>query len=103
MEAKIKKSLSKEDMDDERVMREVMLKHIKEAFKATSFNVCETQPLHQMTCQPMKILLKYNEEPVKCTTAFNDPVHMTQDVKNDLDAAVRLGIIESVPNGESGD
>ncbi len=69
------------------------------AFGSSSFNQCPHQPLPTMTGDPVKLHFKENVTPHAIHTPIPVPHHWKQQVKDDLDRDVRLGIIEQVPQG----
>ena len=69
------------------------------AFEASAFNTCTHQPLKKMSGAPMRIMFKKNTFPHAVHTPIRVPIHWKDQVKNDIDQDVRLGIIEEVPQG----
>ena len=70
-----------------------------DSFASSSFNQCAHQPLPTMTGEPVKLHFKEHAEPHAVHTPIPVPHHWKQQIKDDLDRDVRLGIIEPVPQG----
>lgn len=70
-----------------------------EYYSASTFNVCEHQPLPMMSGPYMRLMVDPNAEPVAYHTPIPVPVHAQDEVKAGLDQDVRLGVIEPVPVG----
>ena len=68
-------------------------------YSASTFNVCEHQPLPMMSGPPMRLMVDPNAKPVAFHTPIPVPVHAQDEVKAGLDQDVRLGVIEPVPVG----
>ena len=76
-------------------------KWIIEYYKSSVFNVCEHQPLPEMSGQPISINFKPDATPKACHIPIPVPHNWKERVKADLDRDVRLGIIEPVAPGTS--
>ena len=68
-------------------------------YSASTFNVCEHQPLPMMSGPHMRLMVDPNAKPVAFHTPIPVPVHAQEEVKAGLDQDVRLGVIEPVPVG----
>ena len=68
-------------------------------FKSSAFNTCKHQPLNKMTGAPMKINFKEGAVPYASHTPIPVPIFWKEQIKEGLDADVRLKIIEEVPQG----
>ena len=79
--------------------RDKLEEYILEQFGSSTFNVCTHQPLPEMHGPPMKLMIDKNAIPVAIHKAIPVPVHYQEDVKEGLDADVRLGVLEPVPEG----
>ena len=65
----------------------------------STFNRCTHQPLPMMTGPPIKILVRPDTKPTAVHTPASIPIHWRQQIKDQLDADVALGVIEKVePN-----
>ena len=84
--------------------REKVSQLIREIFLATAFNTCTTQELPTMKVPEMKISLRSeNARPTNVMAPYNIPVSFKNLANEELKAAVRMGIIEPVPAGETAD
>ena len=68
-------------------------------YAASSFNVCEHQPLPMMSGPPLSLTINPNATPKPCHTPITVPIHWQDEVKAGLDRDVRLGVLEEVPLG----
>ena len=68
-------------------------------YAASSFNVCEHQPLPMMSGPPLSLTIDPNATPKPCHTPITVPIHWQDEVKAGLDRDVRLGVLEEVPLG----
>ena len=66
-------------------------------FADTAFNTCEHQPLPLMTGEPLRIYVDPNAKPVAVHNPASIPIHWRNQVKEDLDRDVRIGVLEKVP------
>ena len=66
-------------------------------YKSSTFNTCEHQPLPKMKGEPLRIYMKEDAKPYVVHTPSPIPVHFRQEVKEQLDRDVRLGVLEKVP------
>ena len=70
-----------------------------EYYAATTFNVCEHQPLPMMACEPLKLFLNPDAKPVAVHKPAVVPIHWQEKVHADLERDVALGVLEKVgPN-----
>ena len=84
--------------------REKTLQLVRDIFLATAFNTCTTQELPTMKVPEMKISLRSeNARPTNVMTQYNIPVSFKNLANEELKAAVRMGVIEPVPAGETSD
>ena len=63
------------------------------------FNVCKRQPMPSTAGPPMKIFVDPAATPVRCTKPVPVPLHFRDQVKKDLLADEKRGVIERVPLG----
>ena len=73
--------------------------HLLDLYAASSFNVCEHQPLPMMTGPPLRLNINPLATPKPCHTPIAIPIHWQDEVKAGLDRDVRLGVLEQVPLG----
>ena len=66
-------------------------------YKSSTFNTCEHQPLPKMKGEPLGIYTREDGKPYVVHTHSPIPVHFQQEVKEQLDRDVRLGVLEKVP------
>ena len=62
-------------------------------------NICQTQPLAMMQVEKMKVELKDGHKGIKAkrtSRVIPVPLAMREQTKNDLDSAVKMGILEDV-------
>ena len=76
-----------------------MKQWLLERFARSTFNKCTHQRLPMMDCQPVKIHVKRDAEPITAKKGPAVPLHWRDKVKEQLDQDVRLGILEKVPVG----
>jgi hypothetical protein len=88
---------SEEDLE---TIREKLSDFLKREFRGTAFNQCETQALHTMKVKEMKVNLKEGAEPVNYSKTYPVPINLKDEVKQNIDMAVSMGILEPVPCGE---
>ena len=68
-------------------------------YSATTFNVCEHQPLPMMKCEPLRLYVDPQAKPVAVHKPALVPIHWQDKVYQDLERDVRLGVLEKVdPN-----
>ena len=79
--------------------REKIEKFFLEHFQDSTFNVCTHQSLPEMHGPQMKLMVDSTAKPVAIHKAIPVPLHYQEEVKEGLDADVRLGVIEKVPQG----
>ena len=68
-----------------------------ERYAASTFNVCPHQPLSAMTGPSMALRVPLNLQPVATNRAPHVAVHWQQEVADQLERDVALGVIERVP------
>ena len=66
-------------------------------YKSRTFNTCEHQPLPKKKGEPLGIYMREDGKPFVVHTHSPIPVHFQQEVKEQLDRDVRLGVLEKVP------
>ena len=81
------------------VNRDKIEKFFLEHFQDSTFNVCTHQSLPEMHGPQMKLMVDSTAKPVAIHKAIPVPLHYQEEVKEGLDADVRLGVIEKVPQG----
>ena len=70
-------------------------------FKSTAFNVCENQPLQILKDTQMEVIIKPCAIPKRTMRTIHCPINLREQAKKNLEAGVKLGIIEPVQlNGE---
>ena len=69
-------------------------------FASSTFNKCPHQPLPFMEGDPIKLHVDPDATPKAVHTAIPVPLHWRDQVREDLQKDVRLGVIEPVPAGE---
>ena len=74
-------------------------RYLLDHYAASSFNVCEHQPLPMMSGPPLSLTIDPNATPQPHYTPIAVPVHWQDEVKAGLDRDVRLGVLEKVPLG----
>lgn len=72
---------------------------IRDRYKSSAFNVCEHQPLPEMTGSPLDMHFEPGVKPTAFHTPIPVPHYWKSKVKADLDRDVRIGTIERVPQG----
>jgi len=81
---------------------EKMKNWLLQRFASSTFNKCPHQPLPMMSGPPIKIHIKADAEPSAVHTPAQIPIHWREQIKEQLDADVALGVIEKVqPNTPS--
>ena len=82
--------------------QQMLLKMIRRIFRSTPFNTCTTHKLPTMNVEEMTISIKSeNARPTNVTTPYNIPVSFKNLAYEELRVAVRMGIMEPVPAGET--
>ena len=74
-------------------------RYLLDHYAASSFNVCEHQPLPMMSGPPLSLTINPNATLQPHHTPIAVPVHWQDEVKAGLDRDVRLGVLEKVPLG----
>ena len=72
---------------------------IVETYSSSGFNTCEHQQIKKLTGEPLDIHWRDGVRPVACYTPVPVPLHFKDQVKEDLDRDVRIGVLEPVPQG----
>ena len=68
-------------------------------YGSTAFNTCEHQELPLMTGEPLRLHVDPNAKPYAVHKPATVPIHWQEQVHNDLERDVRLGVLEKVsPN-----
>ena len=70
-------------------------------YASSAFNQCNRQPWPKITGKPMKFHTKPDVKPYYCRKPAVVPIHFREQVRNDLEADVKKGVLERVPAGES--
>ncbi|CAG2234961.1 unnamed protein product [Mytilus edulis] len=65
-------------------------------YGATTFNVCEHQPLWLMNCEPLQLHVDPHATPVAVHKPALVPIHWQDKVYADLERDVRIGVMEQV-------
>ena len=78
---------------------EKMRQWILSRYAASTFNTCPHQPLPAMTGPPMSIWVKPDAEPEATSRPVRVPAHWREQVAEQLERDVALGVIERVPPG----
>ena len=73
---------------------------IRKHFKALAFNQCRRQPWPVTSGKPMKIHTKPGTKPYCCKRPTMIPLHYRDQVRADIEADVKKGVLERVPEGE---
>ena len=68
-------------------------------FSSSTFNRCPHQPLPMMKVDPIKIHIDPDATPKAVYTAATVPIHWREEVQEQLNQDVAMGIIEPVPSG----
>ena len=76
-------------------MREWLLRR----FESSTFNKCTHERLTMMDSEPIRIHIDKNAKPVSVKQGKSVPLQWRDEVKEQLDQDVRLGILEKVPIG----
>ena len=68
-------------------------------YEASAFNTCTHQTLPKMSgLPPLRIITKDNVEPVAIHKPSTIPVHWLEEVRQELEQDIALGVIERVPS-----
>ncbi len=76
---------------------ELMKNWLLERFASSTFNTCPHQTLPKMSGPPMRIHVDPDATPVAVRTPASTPIKWKDEVKEDIERDVRLGVIERVP------
>lgn len=79
--------------------REKLEKFLLDYYKASTFNVCQHQPLPMMTGPPMHLMIDPAATPFVTHKPIPVPIHWKEDIYAGLTQDVNLGVIEPVPVG----
>ena len=77
-----------------------MKRWLLDYFGASTFNTCPHQPLQEMSGPPVEIHVDPDAQPRVCHTPAQIPLHWQEQVEEDIQRDVALGILEKVPYGE---
>ena len=78
---------------------EALKQWLLDYYGATTFNVCEHQPLPLMKCEPLRLHVDPNAVPVAVHKPALVPIHWQDRVYADIERDVRIGVLERVdPN-----
>ena len=77
-----------------------MEKYLLDYYAASAFNTCTHQPMPKMNTPPMRLMIDDNAIPTVRHKPIPVPLHWQDEVKEAIDADVRMGILEPVPIGE---
>ena len=80
--------------------RQRIEEYLKTIYSSSTFNKCTHQPLPMMQGPPMRLMIDPEAKPTAYHTPLPVPMHWMEEVKEDLDRDVRLGVLEPVPIGE---
>ena len=69
-------------------------------YASSTFNKCPHQKLPAMEGPPIQIHVDPNATPISLTKPAPVPLHWQDEVKNDLERDVAMGVLERVPLGE---
>ena len=71
-----------------------------ERYSSTAFNTCTHQPLNLMKTPLMRLMIDEKAKPRVHHKPIPIPLHWQDKVKEQIDANVRMGVMEPVPIGE---
>ena len=77
-------------------MKEWLLRY----YASSAFNKCEHQRLLEMEGPPIKVHINKDAKPVTFFKPVPIPIHWQEQVEQDLERDLRLGVLERVPMGE---
>ena len=72
---------------------------IRDYFKESAFNQCKRQPWPEIRGKPMKIHTKPDTKPYCCKKPTMIPIHFRDQIRADIEADVKKGVLERVPDG----
>ncbi|XP_052760759.1 uncharacterized protein LOC128203366 [Mya arenaria] len=75
---------------------EALKEWLLDYYSATTFNVCEHQPLPLMKCEPLQLHVDPSAPPVAVHKPALVPIHWQDKVYADLERDVRIGVLERV-------
>jgi hypothetical protein len=81
--------------------KKVLEEYIKNHFRAGAFNTCKRQHWPITAVPPMKIHTPPDDPCTYCRRPTKVPLHFREEVKADLEADVKKGVLERVPVGEA--
>jgi hypothetical protein len=81
--------------------RKVLEEYIKNHFRARAFNTCKRQHWPVTAGPPMKIQTPPDVPRTYCRRPTKVPLHFREEVKADLEADVKKGVLKRVPVGEA--
>ena len=71
---------------------------VRERYRASTFNTCNSQPLPLMTgSPPLEFFIDPEAKPTACHKPSQVPIHFKDRVEAELRRDVRLGVLEEVP------
>ena len=70
---------------------------ILDYYASSTFNTCTHQPLRMMTGEPLRLYVDPDAKPYAVHKPAIIPIHWQEQVFNDLERDVRLGVLEKVP------
>ena len=72
---------------------------IRDYFKESAFNQCKRQPWPEISGKPMKIHTKPDTKPYCCKKPTMIPIHFRDQIRADIEADVKKGVLERWPTG----
>ena len=66
-------------------------------YASSAFNTCDHQPLPMMTGEPLRLYVDPDAKPIAVHKAAPVPLHYQEQVFNDLERDVCIGVLEKVP------
>ena len=79
--------------------REQIEQFLLSHYSSSTFNTCTHQKLPVMKGPKMNLMVDKTVKPTAVQKAIPIPIHFVEQVKDDIDRDVRLGVIEKVPAG----
>ncbi len=79
--------------------RALLEKYLRDYYASSAFNTCTHQPMPKMNTLPMRLMIDPNAIPKAHHKPIPVALHWQDEVKEALDADVRMGLMEPVPIG----
>ena len=73
---------------------------IGERYKTSTFNKCTHQILKGVTGPPLKLHVDPEAKPKATHVPYKVPIHWEEEVDEQIDDDINLGVLEPVPHGE---